>query len=74
MSKYHALWEHIAKTPGPTLTLTFEEVEAMGGRPPGPLFPHIQKGACRLQLAGGKNFDEKRTVAFLKRQEPAASG
>lgn len=74
MSKYHALWEHIAKTPGPTLTLTFEEVEAMRGVPLDHSFLTYKKELAAYSWQVEKISMKKRTVAFLKRQEPAASG
>lgn len=56
MSKYHALWEHIAKTPGPTLTLTFEEVEAMGGASPWTTLSSHTKRSLPLTAGRWKKF------------------
>ena len=33
MSKYNPLWEELGKREGPSLTLTFEEIEALAGVP-----------------------------------------
>ena len=33
MSKYNPLWEELGKREGPSLTLTFKEIEALAGVP-----------------------------------------
>ena len=69
MSKYAALWEHIAKCDAPALTMTFAEIEAVCGIPLDHLFLRYKKELTDYGYAVEKISMKAQTVSFVKEKK-----
>lgn len=70
MSKYNPLWEHVAKAPGPSLQMSFEELEAAAGVPLDHSFLSYKKELAAYGWQVGKISRKARTVAFQRLAPP----
>ena len=66
MSKYNALWEYVQKNGSPSLKLTFEEIQDIGGIPIDHSFLTHKKELTGHGYEVGKISMKKQTVLFHK--------
>ena len=66
MSKYSALWEYIRRSGGPSLKLTFAEIERIAGLPIDHSFLRYKKELTEYGWQVGKIYMKEQTVTFNK--------
>ena len=66
MSKYQLLWEHLQKTEGGSLTLSFEELRQIAGVPLAHSFLQYKKELLNYGWQVEKISMKNQTITFLK--------
>ena len=66
MSKYDALWAYVQKDGSPTLKLTFEQIQVIGGIPIDHSFLNYKKELTDYGYQVGKISMKEQTVIFKR--------